>query len=281
MIRPHATSFAPRAPRLPYARPDMDPETLASSFGTVAESYELGRPRYPSAALDRLSGELGLDAASTVVDLAAGTGKLTRDLMPRFARVIAVEPLDEMRAGLARGVPGAEAVAGTAEAMPLPDGVADAVFVAQAFHWFANHAALAEIARVLRPGGGLALLFNTSPWERREGEWFSALNDLLESRADLATAHRHMSGWWLAAFDDDPHFGPLARAEFEHEQRLAPDGFVASLASRSYVSTLEEEPRAELLAEARALLDRDDAPLEGDELVIPLHTAIYWTRRRS
>lgn len=259
----------------------MDPEALARSFGTVADSYERGRPRYPGTALDRLTDELGLPASSTVIDLAAGTGKLTRDLAPRFARVIAVEPLEEMRKGLERAIPDAEPVAGTAEAMPLPDGVAAAVFVAQAFHWFANPAALAEIARVLEPRGGLALLFNTSPWERREGPWFSALNDMLEARADLATAHRHMSGWWLEAFDDDPDFDPPSRMVFAHEQRLEPDGFIASLASRSYVSTLGPDARAGLLTEARTMLDREDAPLDGGELMIPLRTAIYWTRKRA
>ncbi len=193
--------------------------------------------------------------------------------------MVAVEPLDEMRKGLERTVPGATALSGTAEAMPVADGAAAAVFVAQAFHWFAHATALAEIARVLEPRGGLALLFNTSPWERREGVWFSALDDLLSSRADLATAHRHMTGWWLTAFDGDPRFPPPASAAFEHEQRLPPDGFIASLASRSYVSTLAEPDREALLGEARAMLDRDDAPLEAGEVVIPLRTAVYWTRR--
>ncbi len=259
----------------------MDSETLARSFGDVANSYEQGRPRYPSAALDHLARELELNGYSTVVDLAAGTGKLTRDLVPRFARVIAVEPLEEMRKGLERTVPGATALSGTAEAMPLADESAAATFVAQAFHWFAHAAALAEIARVLEPRGGLALLFNTSPWERREGTWFTALHEVLEERADLATARRHMTGWWLDVFDDDPRFPPPENAVFEHEQRLPPDGFVASLASRSYISTLAEPAREALLGEARAMLDRDDAPLEAGEVVIPLRTEVYWTRRRG
>ncbi len=259
----------------------MDSETLARSFGDVADSYEQGRPRYPSAALDRLALELELDDSSTVVDLAAGTGKLTRDLVPRFGEVIAVEPLEEMRDGLERTVPSATALSGTAETMPVADGRAAAVFVAQAFHWFAHATALAEIARALEPRGGLALLFNTSPWERRDGAWFSALNDLLESRADLATAHRHMTGWWLGAFDDDPWFPPPASAAFEHEQRLSPEGFVASLASRSYVSTLAEPDREALLSDARGMLNRDDAPREAGEVVIPLRTRVYWTRKRG
>src|SRR3954447_3020591 len=141
----------------------MDPEVLAGSLRHGADAYEQGRPRYPGETLERLAAELGLDDGCTVIDLAAGTGKLTRDLSPRFGRVVAIEPLDEMRARLEESVPDAEALAGSAEEMPVPDAVADAVFVAQAFHWFATHPALAEIARVLRPGGGLALLFNTSP----------------------------------------------------------------------------------------------------------------------
>src|SRR4051812_943280 len=232
----------------------MDPEVLAGSFGQVADAYDRGRPRYPGDALERVAGELGLDDGSTVIDLAAGTGKLTRDLPSRFERVLAIEPLDEMRARLEEGVPDAEALAGSAEEMPVPDAVADAVFVAQAFHWFATHPALAEIARVVRPGGGLALLFNTSPWERGEGPWFQALHELLEERADLATAHRHMSGWWLRIFEDDPHFGPPDSAWFSHEQRLPPEGFIASLASRSYVATLTEPERAALFAEVATML---------------------------
>ena len=257
----------------------MDAEVLAGSFGQVADAYEQCRPRYPEEALDRVAAELGLDGDSTVIDLAAGTGKLTRDLSPRFGRVIAVEPLDEMLARLEEAVPDAEALAGSADAMPLPEAVADAVFVAQAFHWFATHPALAEIARVIRPGGGLALLFNTSPWERGEGPWFQALHELLEERADLAMAHRHMSGWWLEVFEDDPHFGPPDSAWFSHEQRLPPAGFIASLASRSYVATLTEAERAALFAEVATLLERDDAPISGGEMVIPLKTVTYWTRK--
>src|SRR4051794_15197733 len=257
----------------------MYPEVLAASFGQVADAYERGRPRSPRGALDRPAAELGLDDGSTVIDLAAGTGKLTRDLSSRFGRVIAVEPLDEMRARLEEAVPDAEALAGNAEAMPVADAVADAVFVAQAFHWFATRPALDEIARVLRPRGGLGLLFNTSPWERGEGAWFQALHELLEKRADLATAHRHMTGWWLEVFEDDPHFGPPDSAWFTHEQRLPPEGFIASLASRSYVATRPEPERASIFAEVATLLERDDAPVERDEMVIPLKTVAYWTRK--
>jgi ubiquinone/menaquinone biosynthesis C-methylase UbiE len=129
---------------------------LARSFGRTAEAYERGRPGYAEAAIEAL----GLPPDAVVLDLAAGTGKLTRQLVRRFARVIAVEPLDGMRAVLERVVPEAEALAGSADAIPLPDGSVDAVFVGQAFHWFATDDVLREIARVLRPRGILAILFN-------------------------------------------------------------------------------------------------------------------------
>ena len=139
---------------------------------------------------------MGLPADSVVLDLAAGTGKLTRQLVPRFARVIAVEPLDGMRAQLERVVPGAEALVGTAESIPLDDDCVDAVFVAEAFHWFGTSAALDEIARVLRPGGTLAVLFN-----ERDGELDPPLTqafrdtlDELASRSRLRSRSRAVSG---------------------------------------------------------------------------------------
>ncbi|MEO5576999.1 MAG: class I SAM-dependent methyltransferase, partial [Gaiellaceae bacterium] len=134
---------------------------LASSFGRAAEEYEQGRPGYAEAALDAV----GLAADAVVLDLAAGTGKLTRQLVRRFARVLAVEPLGGMRAVLDRVVPEAEALSGTATEIPLEDASLDAVFVGEAFHWFATEATLRELARVLRPGGTLAILFNQSEGE--------------------------------------------------------------------------------------------------------------------
>jgi SAM-dependent methyltransferase len=131
---------------------------LARSFERAADAYERGRPGYAEAALDAV----GLPADAVVLDLAAGTGKLTRQLVRRFARVIAVEPLAGMRAILERVVPEAEAIEGRADSIPLPDDSVDAVFVAEAFHWFATAETLHEVARVLRPGGMFAILFNQS-----------------------------------------------------------------------------------------------------------------------
>ena len=259
----------------------MRTDRFATAFGGAASEYERGRPSYPPAALDRLADELGLDSGSTVVDLAAGTGKLTRDLAPRFARVIAVEPLDEMRAELRRGLPEVEALAGAAEELPLDERNADAVFVAQAFHWFDGARALAEISRVLRPRGGLGLLWNSSPWETREGPWFAGIDDLLEERrVDLATMRRHGSGLWMRAFEDARDFEPLEHASFENVQRLPREDFLASLASRSYIAVLEEAHRAAVLAAIDAMLDREDAPVEGETVVLPLTTAVFWTRLR-
>jgi ubiquinone/menaquinone biosynthesis C-methylase UbiE len=164
----------------------MDESSFRESFGSVAEAYERGRPSYPEAAVDLVTRGLGLSESSTVIDLAAGTGKLTRELVPRFERVIAVEPLAEMRDVLATQVPEAEVLEGQAEALPMADDSADAIVVAQAFHWFDGPRALAEAERVLSRAGGLGLLWNTTPWEERATPWFSAVNDVLEEgRVDL------------------------------------------------------------------------------------------------
>src|SRR5262249_50970017 len=148
-----------------------------------------------------------------VLDLAAGTGKLTRDLVPSGARVIAVEPLDEMREHLVRLLADVEALGGTAEDIPLEDGSVDAVVCAQAFHWFDPERALPEIHRVLRPGGGLALLYNSRDLSDHVQK---KLDDLLEAyRGEVARQ-------WTSADDDllenTPLFGSPELRTWRSEQ---------------------------------------------------------------
>lgn len=255
---------------------------FATAFDKAAQEYECGRPGYSRAAIDTLARELILGRRSVVVDLAAGTGKLTRDLVDRFDRVVAIEPLTEMREQLTRGVPAAEAKAGRAEQLPLSDASADAVMAAQAFHWFDGRRALDEITRVLKPGGGLGLMWNTTPWERREGPWFQFLDDLLEdSRADLSVMRRHGSGHWRQAFDGEQRFEPLSEAKFDNTRRMSRDEFLANLASRSYVAALSPDDRRSLCGDVAELLKRADAPLEAGVVVVPMRTDVYWTRLRS
>jgi ubiquinone/menaquinone biosynthesis C-methylase UbiE len=260
----------------------MKDEPFATAFSHAAEEYERGRPGYPKDAIDWLVGELGLKRGSAVIDLGAGTGKLTTALTAHFARVIAVEPLDEMRALLARTAPAAEALKGTAERIPLPDASADAVFVAQAFHWFDGRRALDEIARVLSACGGLALLWNTTPWELREGPWFARLDDLLErSRADLSTMRRHASGVWRKAFAGEERFSPLAEATFDNTQRMSRQRFLAGLASRSYIARLSPGDRRGLLDQVADLLDQPDAPIANSGVIVPMRTDAYRSRLRD
>ena len=139
--------------------------SAATGFARSVEAYERARPEYPPAAIAWLARELDLRPGRIVVDLAAGSGKLTRPLAALGCEVVAVEPVAEMRAAIG---PTARALEGTAEAIPLPDDSADAVTVGQAFHWFDGPKALAEIERVLRPGGALALVWNRRPVESSE-----------------------------------------------------------------------------------------------------------------
>src|SRR5262245_10611354 len=149
------------------------PANAATGFARAAGAYERTRPGYPASVVAWLFEQAGVRAGARVCDLAAGTGKLTRQLLPTGARLVAVEPVAEMRAVLARALPEVEVRAGMAEALPLDDASVDAVLVAQAFHWFDARAALDEIARVLRDGGGLGLIWNA--WE---------LDDPLQTRLD-------------------------------------------------------------------------------------------------
>jgi SAM-dependent methyltransferase len=206
--------------------------------------YDRVRPGYPPEAIDWFAGQLGLRPGRTVVDLAAGTGKLTRPLLATGARVIAVEPSEGMLAVLRRRAPEAEAMTGTAEDIPLPDGSADALVVAQAFHWFANDSALREIHRVLRPGGALGLV-----WNRRDLS--APAHALLEAAMARAVGDtpRHRDGDWSRVIHASPLFEPLASAELPNDQALAPGGLVERAASTSFIAAMGEAERRELLAE--------------------------------
>ncbi|MER6297967.1 methyltransferase domain-containing protein [Kitasatospora sp. NPDC001539] len=210
----------------------------ARSFGTAAASYQHGRPGYPHA----LIGSAVPREARRVLDLGAGTGQLTRLLVDAGLDVVAVEPDEDMRALLAAYAPRAAVRAGTAERIPLPDGSVDAVVVAHAWHWFDQAAALSEIARVLTPGGTLALVWNV----RDESQpWTAELGALMRR----STRRRIDTAPVVPA-----PFGAPERLEIRWEHQTTPAGILDMVASRSYVIALPEAERAGLLADVERLL---------------------------
>jgi SAM-dependent methyltransferase len=224
---PHRTS-ARDVPPDPASRHDR-----AASFEQGAAQYASTRPSYPDAAVDWLLP----DGARTVLDLAAGTGKLTQRLVARGLDVVAVEPSAAMRTELARTTPGARALGGTAESIPLPDASVDAVLVAQAWHWF-SPAAPPEIARVLRPGGRLGIVWNV----RDSGtDWVARFTEIIHRGDALEPSY--------AEPVPGPRFTPAEHRTFAWADRIRPTTLRALAASRSYLLTLPTARREELLAE--------------------------------
>ena len=251
-------------------------EAAAQGFPGAAASYEAGRPTYPPEAVARLARELHLGTGRAVLDLAAGTGKLTALLVVTGSEVVAVEPVAEMRAVLEAALPGVRALPGTAEAIPLGSGTVDAVTVGQAFHWFRGDEALREIHRVLRPGGGLGLLWNVRD---TSVPWVARLSELMEPHRRDAPAYR--SGAWREAFERTTLFGRLGHAAAGHVHRLPPEGVVARVASVSFVAALPEGEREAVLMEVRNLLATDPQTRGRDEIELPYRTDAFWTRARG
>jgi SAM-dependent methyltransferase len=234
---------------------ELHPAT--AGFETAAERYERGRPGYPAAAVDRLVEELGLAGrpGAAVADVGAGPGKLTRPLLERGLRVVAVEPVAGMRALLERRAPAADVRAGQAEALPLADGAVDAVVAGQAFHWFANAAALSELARVLRPDGRLGLI-----WNRRDLD-----QPLQVAIGEIIAPYRagtpaHAGDAWRAAFGPGAPFAPVAEHRIEHAQALDADGLADRVLSISFVAALPDGERRLVETRVRALAA--DMPVE-------------------
>jgi SAM-dependent methyltransferase len=253
----------------------IHPTAQAGWSGRGAEDYEAGRPGYPRAAVELIGAELGVGRAgpNAILDLAAGTGKLTRELGVLGAEVIAVEPVAAMRAQLQRAVPGVRVLNGTAEAIPLADGTVHAVIVAQAFHWFDVPVAAAEIARVVDPGGGLAIVRNE--WDA-QGPWAPALRDYIHDVwRDPSTHGRD----WRSELDATGMFEPFAEDVVANDQRGDMESLLARVASMSYIAALPDDERARVLDGARELLvGRGLAP--GAAVAIPTRTVIRWARVR-
>jgi SAM-dependent methyltransferase len=242
-----------------------DPQGLA--FDSAAGDYERGRTGWPPEALDDTEGE-------TVLDLAAGTGKLTRLLVARFPRVIAVEPADAMRALGGRLVPEAEWLPGTAEEIPLPDAAVDAAFVAEAFHWFDAAPATAELARVLRPGGTLVVCFNNwdAPYQPPLSDGAHAAIEEVAARTGPAGRPKVEAGAWREGLED-ASFTSLAYREIPHVDRTDRDGVIAYYLSISSIAARAQEERDEL----RAKLERI---VPETEYTLRLRAEVWTARRR-
>lgn len=230
----------------------------ANSFGAAAQEYERGRPSYPDSAINWL---LPADAPRGALDLGAGTGQLSRQLAQRGLDVVAVEPSAGMRAELTRVLPHVQALAGSAEQIPLADNSVDVVLVAQAWHWVDVARAVPEVARVLTPGGRLGLLWNVR--DERE-DWVARLGQIM---------HR---GIERAMNSDSPQvgepFGRLERLDVEWTYQLSKAAMLDLVASRSYVITLTSKAREAPLGKVRVLLDTHPA-LEGrDHIDMPYVT---------
>lgn len=247
------------------------PEAAARGFGATADLYEARRPTYPDQAIGWLTDGLGIQQSSTVVDLGAGTGKLTRQIAAKGPQVIALEPLVAMCSQFSKvlSVPLVRAVA---EAIPLRSGSVDAVLVGQAFHWFDAEKALGEIHRVLRPGGGLGLIWNMRD-ERTA--WVASLGDIRRRYGDI----RYDSGLWREEFGASDSFTPLVERQFSHDQVLDPDGVVELMASRSFIAALDDDENRVVRDEIRHLLAEHPETAGRRALVLPYRTDAYWTRR--
>jgi ubiquinone/menaquinone biosynthesis C-methylase UbiE len=225
----------------------MSVHPVALHFDGAADVYERSRPTFPPEAIEHVRRELDLRPGRTVLDLAAGTGKLTRQLVPTGARVLAVEPLPAMRAVLEREVPEAEALEGVAETIPLADASVDAVTVAHAFHWFDRDRAYLEIHRVLRPGGALALLGNQRDPESALQTGITEL--LLPIRAATTIPRGHDAPARAELFSDWEEWRQPWAEEYDRELLRT------RIRSVSFVAGLPEPEQTELLDRVVAVAD--------------------------
>jgi SAM-dependent methyltransferase len=242
-----------------------DRAARSRSFETVAAEYERHRPDYPADALRWAAEQLGLDPGARVLDVGAGTGKLTRALVALGFEVVAVEPGSPMLEQLRVAVPEAEALEGPAESIPLPDASVEAAFAAQAFHWFDPERALPELHRVIRSGGGLVLIWNW--WDER---------DPLQRELGGLVGYAGLDPYRDDELPGAPHFRELRRTVVESAPESSPDALVGYLSTASMYLTMEPDERERHLAEVRAVAER-----YGERFPLPRLTYVFAFERIS
>ncbi|MEV4735297.1 MULTISPECIES: class I SAM-dependent methyltransferase [unclassified Microbacterium] len=240
----------------------MVDEVLARSFETSGEDYDRYRPGFPAA----VAGIIVPVQLQVVLDLGAGTGKFTRLLLDRAEKVIAVEPSVPMLDVLRAKLPGVDARVGNAEAIPCLDASVDAVTVAQAFHWFDRDAACAEIARVLRPGGVLGLLWNHSD------------PDCAWDRAAHRVAHpavAEQDGTSASATEQLPGFAFVRRDDIRTVESIRRDDYLRRWATVSTFLVADATGRAKMIADIEQILDEDPTTRGLDVLELPVVTDVF------
>ncbi|HEY7222727.1 MAG TPA: class I SAM-dependent methyltransferase [Micromonosporaceae bacterium] len=247
----------------------------ALSFGPAAALYDATRPSYPREAVDWALAPLG-SGPSRVADIGAGTGIMTRVLLEAGHHVLAVEPDPLMRERLVRSTPGVTAVEGSAEAVPLPDASLDAAVAAQSYHWFDKQRAHAELARVIRPGGVFAAIWNI----RDASEpWVAQYTRIVEG--DRGHIDQDHGVYDHGGFAYGPRFSEVERATFRHSSQHTPESLVRLLQSRSYYLRAAPEQQRELEREVVSLT-RTHPDLAGRaSFELRYATEVYRAIRRS
>lgn len=250
-------------------------EAAARGFEATVERYERGRPSYPADAVSFLVRELEIAPGRDVLEIGAGTGKLTKLIVRAGGRITAIEPVPAMREALQRNCPTVTILDGTAEAIPVPDASADSVVAAQSFHWFDGERALPEIHRVLRPEGRLGLMWNARD---EASDWSERLTTIFDRLAGDGPRYRDMR--WREAFERTDLFGPLHHQIAYHVHQVTRDTFLDRVFSVSYVASAPEAERERVLAEVTDLLDTDPELRDRNDLVMPYRTDVFWCVRR-
>jgi SAM-dependent methyltransferase len=247
-----------------------------SSFGAVADAYDEHRPDYPADAVRWCVAPLGREIAELrVLDLGAGTGKLTALLVTLGADVTAVEPDENMLAGLRRQLPSARALSGPAEAIPLPDGSVDAVLCGQSLHWFDLPRAIPEIARVLASGGVLGALWNN---DDDRVPWVAGLHEAAERAASPSLSVRRLQMADFGADQFGGSFRPAERAEFPNFQPRTAPSLLATMATHSQLLVMPSEERERLLGQVRGYLA--SRPETAGQFELPMVTTALRAVRR-
>ncbi|CAG8472869.1 15097_t:CDS:2 [Acaulospora morrowiae] len=253
-------------------------DIAVAGFSTQTEAYEQSRPSYPPQVVSSMISSLSLvPGQSKVLDLASGTGKFTRLIIPYNFDLIAVEPSIKMRKKFMEILPEVKLMEGTAWSIPLPDEELDAVIVAQAFHWFADAAALREIARVLKPGCGLALCWNME--DREASRWVGAWRDEYEKYDGDIPQYRKDT--WKKAFSLEEvlqTFTPLQHQRFHHQNSCDEKTIWQRVLSKSYITCLNEETRENLKKRLTEILKSgtDVERTEDGKIIYPYNTDLYW-----